>query len=90
MHPGTTSSEAPRLAPRRLPGPWAALLARDWVAWEACLVWVLGWNWMRIWDWSWNWNWVGRALSRVDGCVNLVVVDRRVVSRGWSIVCLVD
>jgi len=35
MFPGTTSSEAPFLAPRRLPGPGAALLARPWEAWEA-------------------------------------------------------
>ena len=55
MHPGTTSSEAPRLAPRRLPGPWAALLARDWVAWEAGRRWMVvgdgvvngGWMWWR-------------------------------------------
>ena len=40
MQPGTTSSEAARLAPSRFPGPWAAPLARPWVACEACRVWI--------------------------------------------------
>ena len=35
MFPGTTSSVAPFFAPRRFPGPGAALLARPWEAWEA-------------------------------------------------------
>ena len=33
--PGTTSSVAARLRPRRRPGPCAPLLARPWVAWDA-------------------------------------------------------
>ena len=45
MLPGTTSSEAPFLAPRRLPGPGAALLARPCEAWEAGRWWVRGKNW---------------------------------------------
>lgn len=35
MLPGTTSSESDFLAPRRFPGPGAALFARPWLAWDA-------------------------------------------------------
>ena len=40
MLPGTTSSEADFLAPRRFPGPRGGLLARPSEAWEAWRVWI--------------------------------------------------
>ena len=84
MFPGTTYSESDFFAPRRLPGPGAALLATPCEAWEAgriCCCWWEG-NGRR--DWGAGEDRCGRK-KRNDG----FGLRRREVRsrgiRGWSI-----
>ena len=89
MFPGTTSCESPFLAPSRLPGPGAALLARPWEACEAGRegVWV-----GVVGGRGWRVRRVRARRRRVEGGWGVVLLERERSERmeggicGWSIV----